>query len=122
MCDDLKREFYAACPVWYWPVLWWQFVMMERYLARLYATRGRGEMTYGLALSSHGRLRLIFVSDAARGAVAGRYIPAMPAFPKLMQMPINPSTEYPSGEFAIEATHAPLYATLTSPQTYFDPG
>ena len=122
MCDDLKRDFYAACPVWYWPVLWWQFVIMERYLARLYAGRGGTEMTYGLALSPHGRLRLIFVSDAARGTAAGRYTPTMPLFPKLRQMPINPLAEYPSCEFAIEATHAPPRAVLNTPHLYLDPG
>ena len=125
MCDDLKREFYSACPVWYWPVLWWQFVVMERYLGDLYAASGRAKMTYGLALGLRGQLRLVFLSDAARYIAEGR---AMPAPQYHMAYPIK--LEALSADHARRQTHAGegarksqnVYPAATSSQLYLNPG
>ena len=125
MCDDLKRDFYSACPVWYWPVLWWQFVLMERYLADLYAATGKAHMEYGLALGSRGALRLVFLSDAARRyARHGR----MPAVACHGAHPLNldtPPADYlcrQTGEGEGSWHSLPIRAIARSPQLYLDPG
>ena len=125
MCDDLKRDFYSACPVWYWPVLWWQFVVMERYLADLHTARGGGEMAYGLALGPRGQLRLIFVSDAACRAVKGRggYVEPVLAMGRLGAEYTQPACIFDSqspGCCVSKALMAPTCATR--PPIHIDPG
>ena len=125
MCDDLKRDFYSACPVWYWPVLWWNLLVMERYLSNLYAASGRTEMTYGLSLDARGRLRLVFLSDAARRVAQGR---TMPVPPYHLSNPVR--LERPTAGYlchqdcAVEDARASqtVCSTSTSPSLYLDPG
>ena len=125
MCDDLKREFYSACPVWYWPVLWWQFMLMERYLGDLYTASGRAKMTYGLSLGPRGQLRLVFLSDAACHIAEGRATP-VPAYHKAYPVKLTAL----SADHARRQTHAgegvrlsqKVCAAAASPQLYLDPG
>ena len=125
MCDDLKRQFYAACPVWYWPVLWWRFVIMERYLANLYAVTGKGDMEYGLALGPRGTLRLVFLSDAARHYARHGRMPSM-ACHGVRPLRLNtPPADYlcrqtGAGEGARHCQ--PVRAEASSSQLYLDPG
>ena len=122
MCDDLKRQFYTACPVWYWPVLWWQFVIMERYLARLYAATGKVEMAYGLALGPHGRLRLIHLSDTARHYAMHGHLPTAPWSAAQVWMPASPLPDYPCHDFTEPSDPAPMRAAAHSSGLYLDPG
>lgn len=125
MSETLKRQFYAACPVWYWPVLWWQFVIMARYLSRLYAETGRAEMTYGLALGPRGQLHLIYLSNAAREYAEGRVIQP-PAYHTLCPVRL----ECPKAEYVQRNTRTGEGARHNSPQSaiapltklYIDPG
>ena len=126
MCDDLKRQFYAACPVWYWLVLWWNLLVMERHLARLYAASGRVEMTYGLALGPHGQLRLVFLSDAARCIAESKAMSA-PAYHLAHPIKLqSPEAGYAglsncTGEGARMQLTPVRTALLTTP-LYLDPG
>ena len=122
MCDDLKRDFYAACPVWYWPVLWWQFMLMERHLAELYAARGRGEMTYGLSLGPRGQLRLIFLSDAVRGHALQGQGSAFACFSDYALALICPQAEDRSQATFRGFDALPTCAARTSSHLYLDPG
>lgn len=122
MCETLKREFYAACPIWYWPVLWWQFAVMAHYLADLYAATGRAEMSYGLALGPFGTLRLVHLSDTARHFAMHGCLPAKPWFRVRPLMLESPSPEHPSGEVSVGMCRAPVRAAIPSPQLYLDPG
>ena len=125
MSETLKRDFYAACPIWFWPVLWWQFVIMERYLAWLYAETGRAEMTYGLALGPRGRLRLIYLSDAALEYAEGRAIQ-----PSAYHTLCPVRFECPKAEYVQRNTRAGEGARRNSPKRaiapltklYIDPG
>ena len=126
MCDDLKREFYAACPVWYWPVLWWQFMLMERYLARLYAASGKAKMTYGLALGPRGQLRLVFLSDATRRIARGEAAPVSAHHlgkPVRLETPEADHVRRNTGAGAPARDSYPqTCAILPSPSLYLDPG
>ena len=103
-------------------MLWWQFVIMERYLARTYAASGRTGMTYGLSLGSHGQLRLVFLSDAACHAAQGRGIaPKLRLFARACMLD-NLSADHPCNEFSVEQDHAPFFATPASILLYLDPG
>ena len=123
MCDDLKRDFYAACPVWYWPVLWWQFMLMERHLAELYAARGRGEMTYGLSLGQRGQLRLIFLSDAERSSAEYGTISAKPLY-KLALLTLDETPADYTQRHLGPAARPPHTARMSigSSPLYLDPG
>ena len=62
MNPSLVQQLYAATPVWYWPVLWWQIICMVLRLDDL--TRQAGEdIQYCVRLGPHGTLTLRFVSD-----------------------------------------------------------
>ena len=120
MCDELKRQFYAACPLWYWPVLWWQFVIMERRLAALYDARGRTEMTYGLALGPRGELRLVFLSDAAR-----RFEAHLPAFHAEAFTPNAPPAELLHHGDSVRPSapqRPPAHRARNSAPLHIDPG
>ena len=121
MCDDLKKSFYAACPVWYWPVLWWQFVIMERHLAHLFAARGRSEMVYGLSLGSRGRLRLIYLSDTKRHFSEGEGSLPEPLFALREWAPIHPEQDYPYTAL-VSIDDAASSLVQIPPQLYLDPG
>jgi hypothetical protein len=66
MRDDLIQKFYDACPLWWWPVLWVQIILMDARLIQLRERAGE-EIDYGIALGRCGSLHLIFLSDNARG-------------------------------------------------------
>lgn len=120
MCDELKRQFYAACPVWYWPVLWWQFVMMERRLGALYDARGRTEMTYGLALGPRGTLRLVFLSDAARQF--GAHAPAFHAEAFTPHAPPTVLLHHGGTARTPAPQRLPTREASNSPPFHIDPG
>ena len=125
MSETLKRQFYAACPVWYWPALWWQFVVMERYLAYLYAASGRAEMTYGLALCPRGQLRLVFLSDAARNIAEGKAIPALVHhLGKPVRLEHPPADDLRHQASPAENAHASQAVCTTPPSfpLHLDPG
>ena len=122
MCNDLKRDFYSACPVWYWPVLWWQFMLMERYLSDLYAATGRGDMEYGLALGPRGTLRLVFLSDAARQLAEGKGHSVYDMFKNRDWLPTSPTTDHPCRDYSEAQSHPPLRPALIHLQLYLDPG
>ena len=122
MCDDLKRQFYSACPARYWPVLWLQFVIMERYLADLYAATGRAEMAYGLALGPRGQLRLVFLSDTARHYAEHGRLPTEAHPAPDVWVPICALPDHLYNDFRAIRDFAPLHAAAPPPQLYLDPG
>ena len=118
MCDDLKRDFYSVCPVWYWPVLWWNLFVMERNLSSIYATSGRAEMTYGLSLGPRGQVRLVFLSDMPRSNAPYEHNPVM----HCMQVLTHPPAEhFCFNAFAVDGS-APVCAAFLPSFLYLDPG
>ena len=91
---------------------------MERYLSKLYAMRGRTEMTYGLSLGPRGQLRLISLSDDPRQVAPYELNPVM----HYMQVLTHPLAEYIQfSTFTIDRP-APTRATPISSSLYLDPG
>lgn len=123
MSERLIQQFYTACPLWWWPVLWMQIILMDARLIQL-RERAGDDIDYGIALGRYGTLHLIFLSDNASGYVDPEAWQTRPDF-SAIDLTLEDAPNYlwhnilmlhVSGAFAARvpaAAHTP---------TYLDPG
>jgi hypothetical protein len=70
MSADLIRRFYTSCPLYLWPVLWVQVILINAKLAHYRACAGGEEIDCFIGLSRRGTLHIVWLSDNATGHVA----------------------------------------------------
>jgi len=124
MSADLIRRFYTSCPLYLWPVLWVQVILMNAKLAHYRARAGGEEIDCFIGLSHRGTLHIVWLSDNATGYIAPD------AWRPVYTMTFDALTEERQPDYAwhnvllqrVSAAHAPVFAAACTTALHLDPG